>query len=75
MAVENGACMSSSIEIRYFLNGLESYGYMAIAIGLYDEDDFFAHWTSVMKMMHPSNKEVVLADGTVVKPVTREDQS
>lgn len=69
----NGACMNSSIEIRYFLNELASHGYIAVAIGPYNEDDFFAHWTSVMKMMHPSKKDVVLADGTVVRPVTKEE--
>ncbi len=70
---ENGACMNSSVEARYFLNELASHGYIIVAIGPYNEDDFIAHWTEVMHMMHPGTKQVVLADGTEVKPFTEEE--
>lgn len=68
----NGGCANSSIEIRYFLNELASHGYVAVAIGPYEEDDFFAHWTDVMQNMYPENKTVVLANGTVVEKPTAE---
>lgn len=69
----NGACMNSSVEARYFLNELASHGYIVIAIGPYNEDDFIAHWTGVMTMMHPGSKQVILADGTEVKALTPEE--
>ena len=66
----NGACMNSSVEARFFLNELASHGYIAIAIGPYNETNFFDHWRGVMKSMHPAHKEVVLANGEVVPPMT-----
>ena len=69
----NGACMNSSVEARYFLNELASHGYIIIAIGPYNEKDFIAHWTDVMKMMHPGTKQVILADGTEVKKLSEKE--
>lgn len=69
----NGGCANHNVEIRYFLNELASQGYVAAAIGPYDEADFYAHWTGVMKMMYPKKKDVVLANGTLVKRPTAEE--
>ncbi|MBQ8069833.1 MAG: hypothetical protein IJ202_03180 [Bacteroidales bacterium] len=69
----NGGCQNSSIEIRYFLSELASYGYVAVAIGPYDEDDFFAHWKDVMSGMYPENKRVILANGEEVPKPTPEE--
>ena len=70
----NGACMNSSVEARYFLNEIASHGYVVIAIGPYNETDFFEHWKGVMKSMAPSKKKVVLANGDVVLPMTPEER-
>ena len=70
----NGACMNSSVEARYFLNEIASHGYIVIAIGPYNETDFFDHWRGVMKSMAPSKKEVVLANGEIVTPLTAEER-
>ncbi len=59
----NGGCSNSNVEIRYFLNELVSHGYVAVAIGPYDEEDFIQHWKGVMSFMYPANKTVVLANG------------
>ena len=63
----NGGCMNSSIQIRYFLSELASYGYIAVAIGPYDEEDFVEHWRGVMQGFVPDNKRVILANGEEVK--------
>lgn len=66
----NGACANSSVEIRHFLNELASWGYLAIAIGPYDEEDFYDHWRKVMTQMYPRNgKRVIMGNGEeVMKP-------
>lgn len=69
----NGGCANNNLEIRYFLNEVVSHGYLAAAIGPYDEDDFFAHWTDIMQMMYPQGKTVVLANGQEVKRLSKEE--
>jgi dienelactone hydrolase len=69
----NGACANNNVEIRYFLNEIASHGYVAAAIGPYDEADFYAHWTDVMRMMYPKKKDVVLANGTLVKRPSQDE--
>ena len=69
----NGACANNNLEIRYFLNEVASHGYLAVAIGPYDEDDFFLHWEEVMSYMYPRDKDVVLANGKALKRLTAEE--
>lgn len=67
----NGGCADNNVEIRYFLNEIASHGYLAIAIGPYDEADVIAKWRDVLSSMHPKTKaEVVLANGEKVKPLS-----
>ena len=70
----NGACMNSSIEARYFLNEIASHGYVVVAIGPYNEDDFFEHWKGIMRNMAPSGKKVVLANGDVVEKMSEQER-
>ena len=63
----NGACANDNIEIRYLLSEVASHGYVAAAIGPYNEDDFIEHWRFVMEYMFPKGKDVTLANGEVIK--------
>lgn len=69
----NGACANSTVEIRFFLNELASYGYLAIGIGPYDHEDTNEHWKDVLTFMPPEGKTPVLANGEVVKGATPEE--
>ena len=67
----NGGCQNNSMEARVFLTELASQGYIAIAIGPYDENDIFANWKGILTYLFPTAKsEVVLANGDVVKAPT-----
>jgi hypothetical protein len=46
----NGACANDNQQMRYLLNDVVSHGYLAIAIGPYDEGDVDANWDRVF---HP----------------------
>lgn len=70
----NGACVNNNVEMRYLLNEVASYGYIAIAIGPYDERDVNEQWKGVLKSAYPSTKEVcMLANGEIVTPPTAEE--
>ncbi len=69
----NGGCANTNVEIRYFLNELASHGYIAIAIGPYDEEDFFSHWRDVLRMMGPKSKPAVMANGETVPGITEDE--
>lgn len=43
----NGACANENQQMRYLLNEVVSYGYLAIAIGPYDEADVSENWNNV----------------------------
>ena len=60
----NGGCANNNVEMRFLLTEVCSYGYVAIAIGPYDEDDVNAKWKDVLEYSYPEGKEVVmLANG------------
>ena len=45
----NGACFNNNVEMRLLLSEVASYGYLAAAIGPYDEEDVMAQWRGVLK--------------------------
>ena len=58
----NGACFNNNVEMRLLLSEVASYGYVAAAIGPYDEADVMAQWRGVLKSAYPETKgEVVMA--------------
>ena len=44
----NGACFNNNVEMRLLLSEVASYGYVAAAIGPYDEADVMAQWRGVL---------------------------
>ncbi len=70
----NGACANNNVEMRLLLTEVASHGYIAIAIGPYDEDDPSAKWEDVLKSAYPEEKaQVVLANGKqLAKPTPAE---
>ena len=70
----NGGCANNNLEMRYLLSEVASYGYVAAAIGPYDEDDFIEKWRSVLTYSYPETKgEVILANGEKVVPASAEE--
>ena len=60
----NGACANNNVEMRLLLNEVVSHGYIAIAIGPYDEDDTVTKWREVLTSAYPEEKgNVILATG------------
>ena len=69
----NGACVNNNVEMRLLLNDLASYGYIAIAIGPYDERNVSEQWKGVLMSAYPdTKKECVLANGEVITKPTPE---
>jgi len=62
----NGGCANENIQMRYLLSEVCSYGYLAIAIGPYDEADFFARWRGTLQRSANTAKTQVMANGEVV---------
>jgi hypothetical protein len=70
----NGACFNNNVEMRLLLSEVASYGYVAAAIGPYDEADVMAQWRGVLKSAYPETKgEVVMANGEKILPLTAEE--
>ena len=70
----NGACFNNNVEMRLLLSEVASYGYVAAAIGPYDEADVMAQWRGVLKSSYPETKgEVVMANGEKILPLTPEE--
>lgn len=69
----NGGCANSTVEIRFFLNELASYGYLAIGIGPYDDEDTNEHWKQSLSLMAPEGKKIVLSNGEEVIPPTPDE--
>ncbi|MBQ9883739.1 MAG: hypothetical protein IJM43_04710 [Bacteroidaceae bacterium] len=70
----NGGCANNNVEMRFLLSELCSYGYVAIAIGPYDEEDVVAKWKDVLTYSYPETKaKVVLANGEVIEPKSPEE--
>ena len=59
----NGACFNNNVEMRLLLNEVASHGYIAIAIGPYDEESTVEQWKKVLFGNYPKGKDVVLATG------------
>ena len=71
----NGACFNNNVEMRLLLSEVASYGYVAAAIGPYDEEDVMAQWRGVLKSAYPETKgEVVMANGKKILPMTDEER-
>ena len=63
----NGGCANNNVEMRFLLSEVASHGYVAIAIGPYDEEDVVAKWKDVLSFSYPETKaKVVLANGEVI---------
>ena len=56
----NGACFNNNVEMRLLLSEVASYGYVAAAIGPYDEADVMA--------------DVIMANGEKILPMTAEEK-
>ena len=70
----NGACYNNNVEMRLLLSEVASYGYVAAAIGPYDEDDVMEQWRGVLKSAYPETKgEVIMANGEKILPYTAEE--
>ena len=70
----NGACFNHNVEMRLLLSEVASYGYVAAAIGPYDEADVMAQWRGVLRSSFPETKgEVVMANGEKILPYTAEE--
>ena len=70
----NGACYNNNVEMRLLLSEVASYGYVAAAIGPYDEEDVMAQWRGVLKGAYPETKgEVIMANGEKIQPYTPEE--
>ena len=71
----NGACFNNNVEMRLLLSEVASYGYVAAAIGPYDEEDVMAQWRGVLKAAYPETKgEVIMANGEKILPMTAEER-
>ena len=71
----NGACFNNNVEMRLLLSEVASYGYVAAAIGPYDEADVMAQWRGVLKSAYPETKgEVIMANGEKILPLTAEER-
>ena len=71
----NGACFNNNVEMRLLLSEVASYGYVAAAIGPYDEADVMAQWRGVLKAAYPETKgEVIMANGEKILPMTPEEK-
>ena len=70
----NGACFNNNVEMRLLLSEVASYGYVAAAIGPYDEADVMAQWRGVLRSAYPETKgEVVMANGEKILPLTPDE--
>jgi len=66
----NGGCRNDNVQMRLLLNNLASQGYVAAAIGPYDEVDVSEHWAERLAFNFPTGKKVILANGKEVLPMT-----
>ncbi len=70
----NGACFNNNVEMRLLLSEVASHGYVAAAIGPYDEADVMAQWRGVLRSAYPETKgEVIMANGEKILPLTAEE--
>ena len=70
----NGGCANHNVEMRNLLSEVASYGYVAAAIGPYDEEDVVEKWRDILKYSYPEGKEdVILANGEKVQKISDEE--
>lgn len=73
----NGACANNSLEMSRLLSEVASYGYIAIAIGPYDEYPdikFYNQWKGVVRGWYPETKPVaIMGNGEQLTPYTEEE--
>ena len=53
----NGGCANNNVEMRFLLSEVASHGYVAIAIGPYDEEDVVAKWKDVLTFSYPETSQ------------------
>lgn len=68
----NGACANDNVQMRLLLNEVVSHGYVAIAIGPYDEDNVYDNWREVLYGMRGTKKVLKMGNGEVVTPLSEE---
>jgi len=71
----NGACANNNVEMRLLLSEVASHGYIAIAIGPYDERSTVEQWRSVLYSSYPEGKEIIFATGEKFIPLTAEQKA
>ena len=47
----NGGCANSTVQMRFLLNEVASYGYIVVGIGPFEDEDPIENWKKVMKGM------------------------
>ena len=71
----NGACFNNNVEMRLLLSEVASYGYVAAAIGPYDEEDVMSQWRGVLRSAYPETKgEVIMANGETAEERKARDE-
>jgi len=70
----NGACANNNVEMRLLLSEVASHGYIAIAIGPYDERSTVEQWKSVLFNSYPEGKNIILATGEKWTPPTAQEK-
>ena len=70
----NGACANNSLEMSRLLSEVASWGYIAIAIGPYQEmpdEAFYAQWKGVVRGWYPETKLIaIMGNGERLTPYT-----
>lgn len=71
----NGACKNDNVQMKLLLNEVVSHGYLAIAIGPYNENSSVEDWRLVLLTSWPAEKTVVtLANGEELRTPTEEEK-
>ena len=75
----NGACANSSLQMSRLLSDVASWGYIAIAIGPYEEmpdERFYADWKRAVRNAYPETKlDIVMGNGERIIPFTEEERA
>jgi hypothetical protein len=73
----NGGCANYNMQMSRLLNDVCSYGYLAIAIGPYEEmpdEAFYANWKGAVQRGYPETKEkIIMGNGERILPLTPEE--
>ena len=75
----NGACVNNSLEMSRLLSEVASYGYIALAIGPYQDmpdDSFYAQWRGVVRGGYPETKvNAIMGNGERLTPYTEAERA